>query len=196
MADKGNKKQQKHEPESGVDVAEQLASDGAQAGAATDPQTAQTLEEQLAAAVAERDANLDRWQRAEAECENVRKRMRRELDDVRRYEALGIARDILPVLDNLGRAIEAASQTHNLDQLVEGVQLVARQIQDVLAKHQVVAIDAKEQPFDSERHEAVQQIPSADHPPMTVVEELERGFTLHDRLVRPSKVIVSKAPEE
>ncbi len=158
-------------------------------------ETAPTLEEQLAAAIAERDANLDRWHRAEAEVENVRKRMTRELQYARKYEAMGLARDILPVLDNLRRALDAAGQSHSLDQLIEGVELVARQIQDALAKHQVVAINAVDKPFDSEQHEAVQQIPSADHPPMTVVQELEQGYTLHDRLVRPSKVIVSKAVE-
>lgn len=154
-----------------------------------------TLEEQLAAAIAERDANLDRWHRAEAECENVRKRMRRELEEARKYESLGLSRDILPALDNLRRAIEAAGQTHNLDQLIEGVELVAKQFQDALNKHQVIAIDAVDKPFNSEQHEALQQIPSADHPPMTVIQELEQGYTLHDRLVRPSKVIVSKAVE-
>jgi len=152
-------------------------------------------EEQLAAITAERDENFERWRRAEAECENIRKRMRRELEDARKYEALALSRDILPALDNLRRAIDAAQQTHNLDQLSEGVEMVARQIQDALAKHHVVAISAVDKPFDSEQHEAVQQIPSAEHPPMTVVQELEQGYTLHDRLVRPSKVIVSRAPE-
>lgn len=169
--------------------------DNAAAEAAASDDQEPTLEEQLAAAIAERDTNLDRWHRAEAECENVRKRMRRELEEARKYESLGLSRDILPALDNLQRAIDAAGQTHNLDQLIEGVELVARQFQDALSKHQVIAIDAVNKPFNSEQHEAMQQIPSADHPPMTVIQELEQGYTLHDRLVRPSKVIVSKAVE-
>jgi molecular chaperone GrpE len=155
-----------------------------------------SLEDQLAAVVAERDANLDRWRRAEAECENVRKRMRREAEEQRKYQAMSLSRDILPVLDNLGRALEAAHQTHNLDQLVEGVELVARQIGDALTKNQVIAIESKGKPFDSDFHEALQQVPTADHPPMTVIDEVERGYTLHDRLVRAARVIVSKAPEE
>ncbi|WP_339909628.1 nucleotide exchange factor GrpE [Symmachiella dynata] len=169
--------------------------DNTAAEAAASDDQEPTLEEQLAAAIAERDTNLDRWRRAEAECENVRKRMRRELEEARKYESLGLSRDILPALDNLRRAIEAAGQTHNLDQLIEGVELVAKQFQDALNKHQVIAIDAVNKPFNSEQHEAMQQLPSADHPPMTVIQELEQGYTLHDRLVRPSKVIVSKAVE-
>jgi molecular chaperone GrpE len=169
--------------------------DNTAAEAAASDDQEPTLEEQLAAAIAERDANLDRWHRAEAECENVRKRMRRELEEARKYESLGLSRDILPALDNLQRAIDAAGQTHNLDQLIEGVELVAKQFQDALNKHQVIAIDAVNKPFNSEQHEAMQQVPSADHPPMTVIQELEQGYTLHDRLVRPSKVIVSKAVE-
>lgn len=163
---------------------------------AESPSAKLSLEEQLQAAFAERDVNLNRWQRAEAEGENIRKRMRREAEDQRKYQAAGLSRDILPVLDNLNRALEAAEQTHNLDQLVEGVQLVARQIQDALAKHQVVAISSLGKPFDSDLHEALQQVPSGDHPPMTVIEEVEQGYKLHDRLVRPARVIVSKALEE
>lgn len=182
-------------PES-VDDTEMDEASSVEEQSTTEEEPQLSLEEQLAAVIAERDANLDRWQRAEAECENIRKRMRREVEEQRKYEAMALSRDILPVLDNLGRALEAADQTHNLDQLVEGVELVARQIVDALAKHHVIPIDSKGKPFDSDLHEALQQVPSADHPPMTVIDEVERGYRLHDRLVRAARVIVSKAPEE
>ncbi len=148
----------------------------------------------MEAAVAERDENHDRWLRTQADLENYRKRVSREADENRKYQAVGVIRDLLPGLDNLGRAVEAAQTTGNVDELVQGVQMVLKQFEDILSAHSAVVIDAVGQPFDPNLHEALQQVPSADHPPMTVVQELERGFQIHDRVVRPSKVIVSSGP--
>jgi len=153
-------------------------------------------ESELATIAAERDANYDRWLRAQADLENLRKRTRKEAEEARKYAALPFVRDILPGLDNLGRAIAAGRSTHNCDELIQGVELVHRQIGDVLAKHGVVPIEAVGEPFDPNRHEAVQQAPSEKHPPMTVLDEAERGYMLHDRVVRPSRVVVSSAPPE
>lgn len=153
-----------------------------------------SLEEQLEAAVAERDENHDRWLRTQADLENYRKRVSKEADENRKYQAVGVIRDLLPGLDNLGRAVEAAQTSGNVDELVQGVQMVLKQFEDILSAHSAVVIEAVGQPFDPNLHEALQQVPSADHPPMTVVQELERGFQIHDRVVRPSKVIVSSGP--
>lgn len=144
---------------------------------------------------AERDANYDRWLRAQAELENLRKRTQREAEETRKYAALSLVRDLLPGLDNLSRAI-AAGQTTNRDELIQGVELVYRQLSDALARHGVVPIDAAGKPFDPNRHEAIQQVPSAELEPMTVLEEAERGYMLHDRVVRPSRVIVSSVPPQ
>ena len=177
-------------------AAEKPVPESAEPIATSAPPVGNELEEQSQQLETERDQLLDRWKRAEAELDNFRKRARRDAEEQKKYQSLALARDILPALDNLGRAMDAAKQADDLEQLVQGVAMVTQQINEALARHQVLPIDAVGQPFDSELHEAFQQLPSAEHPPMTVIQELERGYKLHDRLVRPAKVIVSKAPDE
>ncbi len=155
-----------------------------------------SLKEQLDAALAERDENRNKWLRTEAELDNYRKRVQRETEDHRRYQALPLARELLPSLDNLGRALRAAETSKNVEDLLQGVSMVAKQLEDILSRHSVQAIEALGQPFDPHLHEALGQVPSADHPAMTVVQELERGYTLHDRVVRPTKVLISSGPPE
>ncbi|GAB4158878.1 MAG: nucleotide exchange factor GrpE [Planctomycetaceae bacterium] len=151
------------------------------------------LEQQLQQAIAERDEYKDHWLRTQAELDNFRKRMRKEAEENQRYQALSLVRDLLPGLDNLERAIAAAEQSSNQEELIKGMRMVARQFEDVLARYAVNPILAVGEPFDPNLHEAVQQIMTDDHPPMTVMQEVERGFQLHDRVIRPSKVIVSAA---
>lgn len=152
--------------------------------------------EHVEAIRAERDANLQNWLRAQADLENYRKRVQKELEEERRYLALPIVRDLLPGLDNLQRALDAARTSNDLAQLVQGVQMVAKQFTDALAKHSVVPIDAVGKPFDPNLHQAIQQVPTPDKPPMTVLMEVEKGYLLHDRVVRPSTVIVAAPAEE
>ncbi|WP_010581753.1 nucleotide exchange factor GrpE [Schlesneria paludicola] len=153
-----------------------------------------TLKEQLQAANEERDQFKDKWARAMADLENFRKRVYREMDDERKYQAAPILKSLLPVFDGLDRAIFAASQAKNFDDLLNGVQLTLKQWESILAGHGAKPITAVGQPFDPNLHEAISQVPSADHPPMTVLNDVERGYTLHDRVIRPSKVVVSAAP--
>jgi len=148
----------------------------------------------LEAVTAERDELRDLLLRTRAEMENVRKRMNRERDDERRYAALPLARELLPAIDNLHRALAAGERDHDANALLQGVEMVTRQLDEILARHEIKAIPALGQPFDPNLHEALQQVPTADHPPMTVIQEYERGFQLHDRVIRPSKVIVSSSP--
>jgi molecular chaperone GrpE len=160
-----------------------------------EPPASISLLDQLEAARAERDANYDLYLRAQAELQNYRKRAQREAEEMRQYQALPFARDLLPALDNLHRALAAAESSGSVKDLVNGVRLVAKQIEAALGRHEVVPIDAAAgKPFDPNLHQAVQQVPSAEHPPMTVVQEVERGFTLKDRVVRPATVIVSTPP--
>jgi molecular chaperone GrpE len=158
--------------------------------------TPSSLTEQLQAALEDRDANLQKWLLAVADFDNYRRRAQKEFEQERRYAALPLARDLLPALDNLHRALEAARTSRDAGKLIEGLQMVARQFDDVLAKHSVVPIGAVGQPFDPNLHQAIQQLPAADKPPMTVLTECERGYTLHDRVVRPSTVIVSAPVEQ
>lgn len=141
----------------------------------------------------ERDDCHERWMRSQAELENYRRRANREMDEARKYQSLSLIRDLLPGLDNLRRALEAARKSSSIDELLTGVDMVMKQFDDTLARHSAQPIEALGQPFDPNLHEAIQQVPSAEHPPMTVIHELERGFVLNDRVIRPSKVVVSCA---
>ena len=148
------------------------------------PLAPEDVEEQLA------DAH-NRLLRTQAELENFRKRARRELDEERRFGPLSLIRDILPVLDNLSRAVESARQGDNAEGLLEGVQMVLTQFESVLEQYQCRPIDATGAVFDPNCHEAILQVPSPDHPPGTVVQVTQIGYQVHDRVVRPSQVIVA-----
>ena len=152
-------------------------------------------EEQINKLRADLEDASDRVLRAQAELDNYRKRARRELEDERRYAALPLLRDILPVLDNMQRAIDAAEKSPQGSGLLDGIKLVAQNLLSVLAKHDCKKIEALGQPFDPAFHEAISQQASAQHEPNTVILVAQDGYTLHDRVVRPSQVIVSTRPE-
>lgn len=132
--------------------------------------------------------------RAHADLDNYRKRVAREMEDERRYGTIRLLRDLLPVVDNLKRAIEASEKLSEAGGLLEGVKMVVKQIEGVLEQHRCTRIDALHKPFDPAHHQAILQQPSADHPPNTVIHVAQEGYQLHDRVVRPSQVIVSSAP--
>ena len=140
------------------------------------------------------DEARDRALRLQADWENYRKRARRELDEERRYADLRLLTDLLPVLDNMQRAIESASQTSSGGGLLEGFKLVKQQLDNVLSQHDCKRIEALGQPFDPHLHEAVMQQPSAEHAPHTVLGVVRDGYLLHDRVVRPAQVIVAAPP--
>jgi molecular chaperone GrpE len=159
----------------------------------------QTLEAALAGAggpdlAAELAAANDRALRLQAEMQNLRSRTSREIADERRYAALPVLRDLLPVLDNIERAIEAAAKAGESDNLLAGFRLVKQQLDTVLVRHQCEPIKAEGQPFDPHFHEAILQQPSATVPADHVVMVTQPGYKLHDRVVRPAQVIVSAGP--
>ena len=131
--------------------------------------------------------------RGQADLENYQKRSQRELAEQRRYAALPLARELLNVTDNLKRAIEAAVEAGESEQLVSGVQMVAEQLGTILSQYDCLRIDAKGQEFDPNLHEAIGQVPSQDHPPGTVIQVTQAGYRMHDRVVRPSQVLVAMA---
>lgn len=147
--------------------------------------------DELQALIAERDDYKDKWARARADMDNYRRRMQREMEEDRKYAGLPLLKAVLPGIDGLHLALRAASTAKNADELIKGVEMVSRQFDAALIAVGVTPIAAVGEPFDPNRHEAISQRPSADHPPMTVLDEVERGYTLHDRVVRPTKVIVS-----
>ncbi len=146
---------------------------------------------EMEALIAERDDYKNKWARAMADLDNYRRRIQKEMEDDRKYAALPLLKAVLPGLDGLQLALKAAETSQNAEQLITGVQMVAKQFETSLANVGIKPIEAVGQPFDPNFHEAITQRPSADHPPMTVLDEVERGYTLHDRVVRPTKVIVS-----
>ena len=137
----------------------------------------------------------DRVLRAQAELENYRKRARRELEDERRYCSLPLLRDLLPVADNIERAIAAAEKASEAGSLLEGIRLVAQTLHSTFTRYGCTRIDALHQPFDPAVHEAISQQPSREFPPGTVLMVVQVGYMLHERLLRPAQVIVSTQPD-
>jgi len=140
---------------------------------------------------AERDQYLDLAQRQRAEFENYQKRAQRDRDQERKYAFTPLALDLLPVLDNLERALAAAQQAGEAGPLAQGVALVQTQFIEALKRHGITRIEAQDQLFDPNVHQAVMQQPAPALPPNQVVQVLEQGFMNQDRVLRPAKVIVS-----
>ncbi|TWU05732.1 nucleotide exchange factor GrpE [Stieleria varia] len=160
------------------------------------PEQPETRDEEMERLRGEVDAAEKRALMAQAEAENFRKRMRRDFEGQLKFATTNIVTDLLEVRDNLVRAIEAAAAGEQNSGLREGVEMVAKQFDDALAKHGVRQIPAEGELFDPNFHEAISQMPSADHPSGTVAHVAVTGFQLHDRVVRPSQVVVSTGPPQ
>jgi molecular chaperone GrpE len=163
-------------------------------GAPTEAEAA--LNSELQQLRGELDEAKDRILRAQADLENYRKRIRKEMDDERRYAELPLLRDLLPVVDNVGRAIAAAEKKGEASSIVDGFKLVAQQLETVFAQHHCQKIEALHHPFDPHLHAAISQQPSSEFPPNTVTLVAQDGYQLHERVIRPSQVIVSTAAEK
>lgn len=181
---------------------------------APDPENADASQESAEDWEAQYVAQQDRVLRLHAEMENLRNRTARELADQRKYGSMALLRDLLPVIDNVDRAIESAQQeeqpegsqsdkpipqaslSKNPNGLLEGFQLVRQQLLSILKQHQCLPIDALGKPFDPQLHEAILQQPSEDQPKDYVMMVSQTGYRLYDRVVRASKVIVSSGPAE
>ncbi len=173
--------------------AEQAASEEPGCGpasSAASPSAGETPAELAAQLAAARDREL----RLLAESDNARKRAEREIAEERRYANLPLMRDLLPVLDNVFRAIEAGEKSPGAEPIVQGMRLVAEQLESVLRRHHCVRIEAQGAAFDPHRHEAIAQMASDDTPSQHVSTVALHGFRLHDRVVRPSQVVVSSGP--
>lgn len=177
--------------EEGTIVAENGVEGGtAEAAVAPEPEdTVESLREKVAALE-------DNLLRAKAEFLNAQRRQEKSRQDAVRYANADLMRPLLCVLDDFDRSLEAAKQADNTEAVVEGVRLVYENLKKELTNQGLEEIDAIDQPFDPHVHEAVLQQPVADREPNTVIEQVARGFRLHDRVLRPAKVIVSKAVEE
>jgi molecular chaperone GrpE len=136
---------------------------------------------------------------AQAETQNVRRRLEREKDEARAYAATGFARDILSVADNLSRAVAAIPESLQADEsmkgLVVGLEATQRELEKVFASHGITRIAAVGLPLDPNQHQAMIEVPSADHEPGTVVSEMQAGWMIKDRLLRAAMVAVAKKPD-
>jgi molecular chaperone GrpE len=150
--------------------------------------------EQLRKRAAERDQYLELAQRTRADFENYQKRVQRERDQERKYFYGSVAQDLLPIFDNLDRALDAGRAAGEEGPLVQGVAMVQGQFLELLKRHGVTPIEAHGQPFDPHLHQALMQRPSADVEPNTVLQVIEKGFMNQDRVLRPAKVVVSTKP--
>lgn len=138
---------------------------------------------------AERDSLLDRLARAQAEFENARRRASKEQQDFRDFASADAIKTLLPVIDSFERALQVKSEAGDFR---SGVELIYKQLQDALAKLGVRAIPAKGVPFDPHVHEAIEMVETSEAPDHEVIEELQRGYKIKDRLLRPAMVKVAK----
>lgn len=146
----------------------------------------------LQARLAATEAELNNYKLKLADFDNTRKRLLRDAENDRKYAAEALVKDLLPAIDNLDRAVEAAKRAGDNGALVVGVSATYAQLLDALKRHGVVRIACEPgSPCDYNRHEAVGQQPGTGFPPGSVVQVLQHGFTLHDRVLRPASVIVA-----
>lgn len=149
------------------------------------------LEAELTQAKAKANEHYDHLLRLQAEFDNFRKRTQKEKTELIKYAAERLVADLLPVLDNFERAASAAKVNSDITAFSQGVDMIFRQLHSVLTKEGLKAVEAVGQPFDPNIHEAVLRIDSDEHPENTCVEELQKGYYLKDKVLRPSMVKVS-----
>jgi molecular chaperone GrpE len=170
--------------------------DAASAPDAAAPDLA-ALHARLAEAEAKAAAAQDARLRAHADLDNVRKRAERETQLARQYGAEKLLGELLSVADSLDLGLAAASKPGaQLEALIEGLQLTHKQLIATLEKHGVKRVDPRGEPFNPDLHEAVTMVPSTEVAPNHVVEVMQKGYRLHERLLRPAMVVVAKAPPE
>jgi len=154
-----------------------------------------TAEQRIAALEAKVKESHDKYIRSVAELDNVRKRARKDMEEARIDAQARVLREMLPVIDNLERAVSHASQSGDgASGVLEGIRLVLRQFAQALERSNVHAVAARGLPFDPSQHEAVSQIETADAPAGSVVEVMQTGYRIGERLLRPALVVVAKAP--
>ncbi|MBS1714523.1 MAG: nucleotide exchange factor GrpE [Armatimonadetes bacterium] len=162
--------------------------------AAADASSIDPRDQALADLAAERDRLKDQLLRAMAEAQNVQRRLRQQAEEDRKFAAQPLVERLLPVLDSFERSLAAAEKGSSYEALLDGVKAVDRMLRQVLESGAVKRIPSVGIPYDPEFHEALLTQPTDEHPEDTVTDEIEAGYTLHGRVVRPAKVRVAKKP--
>ncbi len=179
------------EPKDNVDISPpETVFNAENASGITIPDVELSLEEQLAAKEKEARENWDRFLRERADMENYRKRVGREKEELLNYGNKSLLEEMLPIIDNLERALAHASED-GMGGVVEGIRLTHSMLLAALKKFNVIPIEAVGAQFDSAFHQAMAQVPTDQHEPNTVVEEYQKGYMLKERLLRPSMVTVA-----
>ena len=138
----------------------------------------------------------DTMLRLAAELDNYKKRVAKDRESLIKYSAQAMVQGLIPVLDNFERAIESADKSKDFDSFLEGVKMIYKSMYDALERNGVVRVNALGEAFDPNIHEAVMQVNSEEHKENVVVQELQKGYMLHDRVIRPSMVVVSRGAKE
>jgi molecular chaperone GrpE len=138
------------------------------------------------------DENYQRLLRAQADLDNFRRRTRLEKEEAAKYASLGIIEQLLPVVDNFERAIASSQNNPDLDSLIKGVEMIFRQISETLEQAGLKSIDAVGEPFNPDFHQAIMQVESEEHEEGIVVEEVQKGYLLKEKVIRAAMVKVSK----
>ncbi len=183
--------------DAGAAESEETAADRpAREEAATDATAEAEAGAPLAQAQAEAARFKETWLRTAADFDNFRKRSRRELEDARRSGREDLLRALLPVFDNLERAIQSAQRSSDVKAMAEGLAMVQRQFVDALGREGITRVPTVGQPFDPNVHEAIQQVDTEEHPAGTVIAEVQPGYRQGDRLMRAAMVIVARRKSE
>jgi molecular chaperone GrpE len=190
------------EPDPELPAGEPAAPELSATQAAAEPTAEQKLaraEAKIAALEAEAAQLKDQLLRALAEAENTRRRARKEVEDTAKYAVANLAKDLLAAPDNLRRALDNIPAERRqadalLDRLAKGVELVERDLHAIFERYGITKFEPLGQPFDHNLHQALFEVPTADHPAGTVVQVLAPGYLISDRLLRPAMVAVAKAP--
>lgn len=157
----------------------------------------ESIEERVTALTSERDELKDKLLRSQAECANISKRLHQQHAEALKLAGMNLARSLLPVLDSFERTFSALEEASKDDPVVQGVKLIADEFEKAFREHGIVPIEAEGQSFDPTQHEAMMQDHETDLPPGTVTQELQRGYVMQGRVLRPAKVAVAaQKPEE
>jgi molecular chaperone GrpE len=201
VADQDQKQPDIEMPDEAQAGAEAPRAEAADAAAAADNDPAEAVEnpeevDQFALLQDELAQMKDMALRAQADAQNVKRRAEMDVEKARKFALEGFSRELLPVVDNLERALEAASAADaQVKPIAEGVELTLKSLQDVLKRFNIVALDPQGEPFDPQLHQAMSMVPNPEVEPNTVIAVMQKGYTLNERLLRPAMVLVSKAAE-
>ena len=180
-------------------VPEHLRDSGVDGGAADEDAAGEALDDALASLRGDLETARQEVLYARAETQNVRRRMEKDVQDARNYAATGFARDILSVADNLGRALDAIPAEQREDEklkgFIAGIEATRRELDKVFTQNGITRIAAKGMPLDPNQHQAMMEIPTDEVEPGIIVQEMQAGYMIKDRLLRPAMVGVAKKPD-